>query len=62
MYRVLGYVSKSANFEVSQINNRLEGGDEKVVWRRVMKVCTLRGRGYLENVRKRTRGRGSKNR
>ena len=42
-YRVLGYISNSASFEITEINNRLkglvgEGGDD-------VTVRTLRGRG-----------------
>ena len=52
IFRVLGYVSHSANVETTEINNidKCLGGDD-------LNVCTLRGRGYLENVQTCTRGK-----
>ena len=47
-------MSNVANFELTEINDVFKclGGVDK------LKVRTLRGGGYLENVRKRTRGGG----
>ena len=58
IFRGARYVSSVANLQLIEINNLFKylGGVDK------LKVSTLRERRYLENVRKRTRGRGSKNR
>ena len=52
------YVSNVANFELTEINNIFKclGGFNE------LKVRTLRGREYLENVRKRTMGGRPRNR
>ena len=52
IFRVVRYVSGAANFELTEINNTLKclGVVAK------LKVRTLRWSGYLENVRKHTRG------
>ena len=57
-FRVLGYVSNSANFEITEINNYSKCIDEVSD---DLKVRTLRGRGTLKTYKKGTRGKGSRN-
>ena len=57
VFRVLEFVSNLANFGITEINNRFKrlegrGCDD-------LKVRTLRKRGCLNNVQKRTKGEGA---
>ena len=55
LLRVLGNVSNSVNFEITEINNRFKGlGGGRVVM--TGEYVHSGGRGHLHNVQKRTRG------